>query len=759
MRKVLLALLSLFICITLPTSYAYAESANKGSACEPVISDDVDKTLTEYKEEHANMAEKFVTSQVENLVHIGDINSLSNLVFGNPYCVWAEGESNQMADDGIFTVEQREEILNPMLKLLGSSSALVLLLSMLITGIKTMTNSMRGQAMDEFWNDARMWFWAMFLFYFYTDLTNILFELNRGFVQSIRELLANDISSKTISAMSSVEDFFPALLGSFLIVVLAEWILALIMNVVYVARLVVILVLLVMGFIAIYSLLFSKTRAFFGTWLRELCGNIFLNSIHAIVFFIMIKFAGLGAGVFFKLALMMMFIPVSGMISKWLNIGDSSSKVGSALTMVGLGGISSTMMLASQAGSILRGGSVFNSGGMLSNSSSNSFNGGSLTDLTNSMANDSLRTSISSSALGTNSTLFNGAKSMASNFGGFVGGISGAVAGPGGVAVGTKLGSAFGSGFVQTSNNLISGISSSVSTLREGNQFSNENGQGFKALFSKDADFGTLNTRRQVMGSLGESMGLVVGGQTGASVGRKLGFALSGVSKESLSDSMSSQFNIQDAVGKPAPLTMSSLAQKFPNSDAKWVQTNQGSAFYVNGDSGWQQVGLTGAADSALSMGEARVMDYKMSDPNLQYDLQPNGTYKTPSSYSESDLSSNAFVNSPGKMETVGLQGSTPSIMRNSDAYIINTGDDSKIGNSPKIVETISSSNNIRYQDKGFDAKSVNPDAYVYNNVPGIKNRTTTDKTADTVRTLGSIANWSTKAKAQSSNERIKKVL
>ncbi|UZN01306.1 type IV secretion system protein (plasmid) [Lysinibacillus sp. MHQ-1] len=93
--------------------------------------------------------------------------------------------------------------------------------------------------------------------------------------------------------------FSPGLMGSFLIVAIGEWILAGILNVVYLARKVIILLLLVLGMVAIYSLMFSKTRAFFGNWFRELLGNVFLQSIHAIVFYGMVMFAEMGASVFF----------------------------------------------------------------------------------------------------------------------------------------------------------------------------------------------------------------------------------------------------------------------------------------------------------------------------------------------------------------------------------------------------------------------------------------------------------------------------
>ena len=897
MKKAQLLLLLLIMSLLLSpvTAYANTDSKEKDTALfscgKPLISEDVDKAIDDYKEDDANMAEKFLTSQVQNFFHVGPINGMSTLVFGNPYCIWAGKEDVKMSADGIFTDDERQKIIEPLLKLFESVFFLVLTLAMLLTGLKTMGNSVRGQAMDEFWNDAKMWLVALFLSFFYNDWTNWLFQLNAAVVLDIQELVkANTDNLDNFSVMSSISDFIPGLMGSFLIVALGEWVLAGILNVVYLARKVVILLLLVMGVIAIYSLMFAKTRAFFGNWFQELIGNVFLQSIHAIVFYAMIMFTSLGASVFFKIGLMIMFIPVSGMISKWLNIGDSSSKLGSSLTMIGLGGITSTMTLASQAKSIMYGGSVSSNGGAFNNSSSNSSTGDSLTNLASSIANDSASTSISSSASGANSSLFNMAKKTSTKLGAIVGGGAGIVAGPKGAVMGAKVGGLVGGGLVQAGRNMGFGISNLHSNFTQARKFSNENGTGFKALMSRNASFDTLNARRQTMGNFGESLGVMLAGQRGAALGRSAGFALSGVSRQRLASEMSASFNMRDSAGNLQPMTFSALSQKYPNADMKWMQTNQGSAFYVSTSEGWRQVGLTGAADSSLKAGQTRVMDYKLADPALNYEYQSNGTYKAISQLSEatvsgtinasassyatsgsstssvpsfedamkgghiatplgtpmnSSISTEAVasntalgndsisINQPSvshsggetlsmtnasgmesiatasgisqspmnesvisgnsmsndtqtssgisgsealntlppqsvqgsgsgnqKMETVGLQGSTPSVMRKSEAYIVNTGE-SNLAMNPKTVEQVASSKAIRHQDAGFNAKKVNPDAYVYHNVSGADTRTTSDRAADKVHNgMSKISGvWKEKAQKQSRTERVKKIV
>lgn len=348
------------------------------------ITDKFNKKVDDYKENDANMAEKFMTSQLQNLWNIGDINGLSTLVFGNPYCVWADGAFKdetkiKMASDGIFTLEEREKIIDPVMKMLSTSYVFLLVLAILLTGIKMGFGGINGRKISDFGEDLKMWFVSGLFILAYGVITNWLFQLNAAFVLDIKDLLEKSkVKVDSFSIMASIDDLkstFSVL--SLVLVVVAEWILALILNFVYISRKVIVLILLILGYVAGYSLLFARTRGFFGVWIKELIGNVFLQSIHALVLFAMAMFASTGAGVIYKLGLMMMFIPLSGMISKWLNIGDSSTKLGSTLTMMGLGGVVSTTMLASQAGNIIRGGSSFNRSSFDSTAAGNGGSGGS----------------------------------------------------------------------------------------------------------------------------------------------------------------------------------------------------------------------------------------------------------------------------------------------------------------------------------------------------------------------------------------------
>lgn len=804
------------------TSSNSTSASLSGFACSKggFFGEDFNDNVDEYKEEDANMAEKFLTGQMQNLWNIGDINGLSTLIFGNPYCVWADSATKdeskiKMAPDGIFTVTEREKIIDPILKMFSAIFVTLLVLAMMISGLKLGLSAVKGRAMSEFGEDLKMWFAALLFIAGYGIITNTIFQLNAAVVLSFKDLLeSNGVSVEGFSIMSSWSDLKSVMpMASLLLVVLAEWILAAILNFVYIARKVVVLVLLALGFVAGYSLLFTKTRPFFGTWLRELLGNVFLQSIHALVMYGMAMFAATGAGVFYKLGLMIMFIPLTGMISKWLQIGDSSSKLGSSMTMVGLGGVMSTMMLTSQAGSIIRGGNVAGSTSYGGNNSNSSFDGSSENAtsfgpglMSGGGGSDSSLTSISTDASGATSNTWTNSKAAISKLGGAVGGVAGVVAGPMGVMAGRAIGEKATGALMQGPRNLGMGLKNTMSTIQSARNYTGSQGTGFRSMMND------LPQRRAFFANLGESVGSMAGA---GGLGRSLGAGLSGVSRQRLAATSiaSGGRGMVDASGNVVPATFSSLAKQYPGASMQMVQTNQGSSMWLNNNGSFHQVGLTGAADSSLKSGEARVMDYQLPAVGQQFAVQQNGTYKDLNSMgssglmgstSPSSIPSDSFANvstsmtssslgsrstgssitgspltgplnepissspsissapsgSVGAPVTTGLAGSTPSLLRTSQAYIVGGATQNGEINASTLARA-TSTNAVKYTDSNFKGERVNPDAYVYHNPVGVNNSSTSDKIADSVHKTSSKVDksWQAVASRSKKQERSKRVV
>ncbi|MER2005819.1 MAG: hypothetical protein ABS939_00080 [Psychrobacillus sp.] len=783
-----------------PINTVYAEGESKsdlsGFNCSKggFFSDEFNETVEEYKEEDANMAEKFLTGQLQNLWNIGDINGLSTLIFGNPYCVWADDYKTDettimMAPDGIFTLAEREKIIDPLLKMFSAIFVTLLVLAMMFSGLKLGFSAVKGRAMSEFGDDLKMWFFAVIFIGGYGIITNAIFQLNAAVVLSFKDLLeTNGVKVDSFSIMAAWDPSLDLIsIASMLLAVLGEWILALILNFIYIARKVIVLVLLVLGFVAGYSLLFTKTRPFFGTWLRELLGNVFLQSIHALILYGMAMFAATGAGVFYKLGLMMMFIPLTGMISKWLQIGDSSSKLGSTMTMVGLGGVMSTMMLTSQAGNIIRGGNIGGStmiGGANTNSSYDGSSDNATSFGTSLMGSgggsDSSLTSISTDASGATSNTWMNSKAAVSKMGGAVLGAAGVVAGPMGIMAGKAIGEKATGALMQAPRNIGMGMKNTINTIQSARNYTGAQGTGFRSMMND------LPARREFFGNLGESVGSIAGA---GGLGRSLGNGLSGVSRQRLaatSITSGGRGMVDSLTGNVVPTTYDSLARQYPGASMQMVQTNKGSSMWLNDNGKFHQVGLTGAADPTLKQGEARLVDYQLPGAGQQFSLQQNGSYKDMSNIgttsdsfanmSSSSISSKTLDNtsssisftgsqsgpSPSRepLAVSGLAGSTPSLMRTSNSYVVGGATQNGEINATTIARA-TSSNAVKYADQNFKAERINPDSYVYHNPVGVKNASTSDKIADSVhKTTSNIdKSWQAVAKRTKNQERTKRVV
>lgn len=801
--------LLLLVLILVPTTASAAKEEPTYACGKPLISEKTDENIDKYKEEDANMAEKFMASQIQNLFHIGAINSLNNLVFGNPYCVWMDDEQ-KMADDGIFTETEREKIIDPILKLFSGSYTLLLTLAILISALKMGLKANNPIARQEFWSDMSMWVVSAIFIAAYIPLTNLIFDLNVGLVQGIKDTITAQgvkLNGTSIIAGDATKEVLG--LGD-MIVYLAEWVLAAILNLIYIARKITIMLLLMIGFIAAYSLIFPKTKGFFGVWMKELIGNIFLQSVHGLILFTFAMMASVGAGNFMKLGLMMMFIPLSGMISKWLNIGDSSTKLGQTATMMGMGGLVSTTMIAKQAGNVMRGGNMF---GGTNSSASNFSSGGDLTTNGSVMnaggASDSAFTAITANAKGDNSPIWNSMKKAGGAAGAIIGGGAGMVLGPAGSAIGASVGMKAAQGIMQTGRNMSMGGLDAIKSIRSATNYSGVGGTGISGMMND------LQGRRSFFGNMGESMGSMVG--LGIA-GRGLGQALSGVSRQRIAANPSSMggTGITRPDGSVSQMTWGKLARTSPGANVRFAQTNQESGFFKqNANGSWEKFGATGAADSTLKNGAIRMMDYKVNSSENPLQLQSNGTYKfTPStnlasmnSTSSTPLStvanqgtmsaavgnmstpishsipteggqlvqgsapmvsmsspvSNSVPNgndqavpnhgttiampmvntTPSQSGTAGLQGSTPNVMRTSDAYIVGGGNTNGTLN-PTVIA--SAPQVQRVSDPSFAGASINPDSFVAQQARGVDTRSGSDRGADFVHgaqnTINSAKGW-----------------
>ncbi|MGG3806481.1 hypothetical protein [Metabacillus fastidiosus] len=652
MKKITLLLFVFLLLFPHQTTYAEEkeEKEEQSSSCEAVFSETAKAGIEKYHKEEASIQEGYAIDLITSLVNFAGINSIANLVFGNPYCIWSDEEPELVY--GIFTTDEQTKIIDPMITMLKGTFSFLLTLTMMLAALKLTFTGLSGARKSEFWQEVKMWFVVLIFLMTFDLFIEALFIMNQEIVQGFRSYMeADGLDYKSLSFTSTSKEY----MFTDIIVFLAEWLLALYLNFLYIFRKVIILLLILLAPIAGFSLLYPASRHFFGTWVRELCGMIFIQSFHGIILtlFLMLSTLVSGAsGTVFKMILLILFIPLTGMIMSWLKLSQSNN----AMHRVGMMGVSSAAQVARASKMVM--------------SRRNPFREKNIN-----LANQS-KTKISSLADGKHSKLWNGVKSGVGTTGALIGGTAGMVLGPQGSQLGASLGKGFSLAALQGSRNIGAfggNIHRSFKELKGSGSFK----EGFR----------DISKRREFFGNLGESTGALVGF---GGAGRQIGHAFSGVSRQRLLNS--------NELGGLGGANLDHFSQMYPGQDVKWLQNNQGSAFYLDrGNDNLERISPIGRADPLLSDGINREIGYQFSNvqPNLK--MNENGAYSS-------------LVKSP-------LSGSTEHLHRTSDVFLKGMGGST--------------------MDTTFNPRHLNPADYYKPGLQGAEMRNTGDRVADAIHGVG----------------------
>lgn len=570
MKKIIILLI---FTLTFATTPALANSNDSQSCGKEIYNDSTKEKIEKYKEEDASLVESYTIDFINSALGAAGINSLSTLVFGNPHCIWNDTSDTTLVY-GIFTQQEYDKIITPLTDYIKSVFSIILLLSMLISSLKLAFSGVGGAQRSEFWEKVKMWLVVTVFIYSFDLIIETLFSLNAGILSGFKGFMdSHGLKFDSLSMMTSNSKFT----FTDIVVFFAEWILALFMNFIYIFRKIMILMLLVLGPVAGMSLMFSSASKMFNSWVRDLIGIVFLQSFHGLLLTIFLLFSTLLSGVngtVFKMVMLIMFIPLTGMITSWLHLSDATSE----MEKTGMMGVKTLATAASLSKYMKK-----------------------APTLQQNNISHQGRTKISALADGKNSKLWSGMKKGVGGLGGVIGGTAGLVLGPSGAVLGMKAGSGLAGGLLQGSRNVAAfGVNSKglIGDLKD-------NG-GIKNTFSD------IGKRKEFFGNLGETAGALVGK---GEAGRNIGHALSGVSRSRL-------LNSQE-LGGFGGLSLDRLKDMYPGADLKWIQDNKGSGLYMDkGNENFERISPLGEADPSLKNGSFREIGYRFNSPE---GLKANG--------------------------------------------------------------------------------------------------------------------------------------
>ncbi len=592
--RLLLVFLILIPSLFHNVSLAYAnndEEDKSKKSCEGALKDkETTDKVDDFKDDRATLTEEYSLDLVQLAFNAVNLNTLNQLIFGNPYCIWFESEEEEPAlTYGLFPTSLKEKVIDPIFNIVTFIFTLVLCLSILISGLKMMYSSTFSKRFN-IGEELFMYFLAAVLLITYWSSVDYIFMFNHAITSSVVEVLeAQGMKLGSLSILASQDEFH----FTDILVLFAEWVMLLFLNLVYMYRLFLITVLLLVGGLVIIGLLFEKTRKYFGLWLIDFLGAVFMQSVHAIYFAVIMMFINLNSlSIVFKMILLFLFLPLSSMLLSIMGMSTATMTTRTAQSLINY---------AAKAG---RSKQMFKGKPGLGNQQPN-------------------KTAIS--ALAEGSGTWNKFKTGAKFTGAALGSTAGMVIGPGGASLGASIGSNLVGNTLQAPRNIAAGVKGIMDTRAK--------------VKDNSLNLNNISDKRQYFGAMGESLGTIVGqGQ----IGRKMGYGLSGISKGAILSSTE--------LGGLGSVNLSDIAAKYPEAKIQFQQTNEGSGFYLDNNGDMKLISPIGDADTRLKDGMTRTVDYMPTDslnkidagstlPNTQMYTQVNDAMIA-------DKSGNSFVDS-----------------------------------------------------------------------------------------------------------------
>jgi hypothetical protein len=237
-----------------------------------------------------------------------DLKSLSTLIYGDP---------NNGLVYGIFKTETFNNVIAPGMAAMQTLSASIILISIIMAGMKissTGINPANRTYAIEYFKDLLI---MGLLFFNLGTLFDLIFTVNSVFVNAFA-------SGKELMDMDQLTDISTfqknGVLGGLIIglCLLGLWVWA---NFYYMMRSLTLIMLMIMSPLAIAFYLIPQTRAITGGVFKEFTGTVFVQSVHAGLYWVVSSIAAGEKNALGSVLLYIIFIPVSESIRSLLGLG------------------------------------------------------------------------------------------------------------------------------------------------------------------------------------------------------------------------------------------------------------------------------------------------------------------------------------------------------------------------------------------------------------------------------------------------------
>ncbi|OUM91091.1 type IV secretion system protein [Parageobacillus thermoglucosidasius] len=264
-----------------------------------------------------------------------DLNGIGELIYGR--------DGDQELAYGIFTLDEIEKIYLPGMNIFVALSVTGILVGIVIAGMRVSSagiNPSNRTIIIEFFKDLIV---VGLVFFNLSTLYHVIFAINYTIVNAFKAGVKEQNSyDGLVDWVTGMFDSFAdkgVLGGLFIALILLG--LSIWANFYYVMRKFTLLMLMIMGPLMMALYLIPKTKPITTTWFKELVGNVFVQSVHAGLYWMMMLLTNNSQGLM-SVLLYATFIPVAETFRSLLGLGgELSGRMAKAGAMVGFAALGS----------------------------------------------------------------------------------------------------------------------------------------------------------------------------------------------------------------------------------------------------------------------------------------------------------------------------------------------------------------------------------------------------------------------------------
>ncbi|MFD1736281.1 type IV secretion system protein [Bacillus salitolerans] len=261
-----------------------------------------------------------------------NIPSIQKYVFGY------DGQENELALS-TFKPSELVEVYVPVFNIFMVLAGFMIILSLVNAGMRisgTVINPASRISLVEYMKDLVLI--ALLLANLGTFYA-ILFEINSSIIGLFKDAYNQQIDLFMMDPLDNKSELLGKIALGLVLLGLTIW-----ASFYYTMRKVTLLILMGMGPLFLAFFLFPQTKGITGAWLRELTGTIFVQSVHAALFFIIATMSTSSeAGIIESLLLFIIFIPIGEAVKGLLGLGtpmtNGMQKAGAAFGLSALAGM------------------------------------------------------------------------------------------------------------------------------------------------------------------------------------------------------------------------------------------------------------------------------------------------------------------------------------------------------------------------------------------------------------------------------------